>query len=102
LLLFAHKNTLQREETKDSHLLLSQGLEIGRILRVSLPASRTQLILVRTDPMPAEPTDLIATRARKETQIVHFQWFHTQRTFGQLITAAGIENVHDDDGNFRG
>lgn len=58
--------------TRLSHLLLGQRLKVRRILGVSFPASRAQLVLVRSDSMPTEPADLIATGARVETQIVDF------------------------------
>jgi hypothetical protein len=79
-----------------THLLLGQRLEIRWILGISLPACRTQLVLVRSDSMPTEPTNLIATGARVETQIIDFQRLHAQWALGQVI-AAGIHYVHASD-----
>lgn len=83
-----HKSTI-------SHLLLSQRLKIRRILGISLPARRTKLILVGTNSMPAEATNLIATGAGIKAQVVDLEGFHAEWTFGQVITA-GIHHVHDD------
>lgn len=44
---------------KRRNLLLRQGREVGRVLRVRLPARRAQLVLVGADPVPAEPADLV-------------------------------------------
>lgn len=43
-------------------LLLRQGREVGRVLRVRLPTRGTQLVLVGADPVPAEPADLVEGR----------------------------------------
>lgn len=82
------------ENCINSHLLLSQRLKIRRILRISFPACRTQLVLVGTNSMPAESTNLIAAGAGVEAQVVDLEGFHAERTFGQVITA-GIHGVHD-------
>lgn len=75
------------------HLLLGQRRKISRILWVRLPTRRTQLVLVGPDPVPAEPADLVATRARVEVQVVHLDRLHAQRTLGRLILAI-VERVH--------
>lgn len=80
-------------ERRSTDLLLRKRLEIRRILGISLPASRTQLVLVRSDSMPAEPTNLVATGTRIETQVVDLERFHAEGAFGQVITA-GIHYVH--------
>lgn len=78
----------------NSHLLLGQRLKIRRILGISFPARRTKLVFIGTNSMPAESTNLIATRAGIEAQVVDLERFHAERTFGQVITA-GIHGVHD-------
>lgn len=84
---------VDRSKGRRTHLLLGERLEIRRILGISLPAGRTQLILVRSDSVPTEPTDLVAASARIEAQVVDLQRLHAQRTLGQVISA-GIHDVH--------
>lgn len=81
--------SLQRRD-----LLLSQRLEVSGILRIRFPACRTELIFVRSNPMPTEAADLVATGARIEAQIVDLQWLHAQWTFRQFITAV-VQYTHD-------
>lgn len=76
-----------------SHLLLGQGRKVGGILRIRLPARGTQLVLVGSDPVPAEATDLVAARARVKVQVVHLYWLHAQRALGRLLLAI-VERVH--------
>lgn len=45
--------------------------------------------------MPAESTNLIATGARIEAQVVDLEGLHAEWAFGQVITA-GIHDVHDE------
>lgn len=80
--------------TSFTHLLLSQRLEISWILRIRFPACRTEFVFISSNPMPAEPTDLVATGAWIEAQIVDLQWLHAQWTFRQLITAV-VQYTHD-------
>lgn len=77
-----------------THLLLSQRLKVSGILRIRFPACRTELIFVRSNPMPTESADLVATGAWIEAQIVDLQWLHAQWTFRQLITAV-VQYTHD-------
>lgn len=45
--------------------------------------------------MPAESTNLIATSAGIEAEVVNFKRLHAEWAFGQIITA-GIHYVHND------
>lgn len=62
---------------KPRDFLFREGLKVGGVFRIGLPARRTETILVRTDSMPAKSTNLVATCAWKKIQVVDFQWFHT-------------------------
>lgn len=71
----------RNKKALSAHLLLSQRLKVSRILGISLSTRRTQLVLVRSNAVPAEPANLVATRARIEAQIVDLERFHAQWAF---------------------
>jgi len=77
----------------DFYLLLGQWRKIRWIFRISFPARRTQLILIGTDSVPTEPTNLIATGAWIKVQVVNFEWFHAQGTL-DLFVATMIKHIH--------
>lgn len=76
------------------YLLLSKRRKIRRILGVRLTARRAQLILVRSDAVPTETTNLVATGARIKVEVVNLKGLHAQWAFRKFI-AAGIHHVHN-------
>ena len=60
-------------------LFLWEWFEVCRTFLIGFTTGWTQSILICSDPMPTEPTDLIATCAGVEIDVIHFQWLHAKR-----------------------
>lgn len=52
---------------------------------IYLSASRTKSILISADTMPTETTDLVATGAREEVDVINFQRFHAKGAFHRVF-----------------
>lgn len=52
---------------------------------IYLSASRTKSILISANTMPTETTDLVATGAREEIDVINFQRLHAKRAFHRVF-----------------
>lgn len=52
---------------------------------IYLSASRTKSIFISADTMPTETTDLVATGAREEVDVINFQRFHAEGAFHRVF-----------------